>query len=179
LQTHQDISVKVDKVSGKGLSTNDYTTAEKNKLASLEPGNSIWKTTTAPTAPAAPAQPGYGFTLSTLTGPDRDVQLGDMILYSYYYYTVTEIIGSVAYAETRVSIRGSKGATGDSYNLTAQDKAEIAGMVDVTGKESTANKKTAISSQSQTGDADTNYPTVGAVRDFVNEVIGGIENGSY
>lgn len=26
---------KVDKVSGKGLSTNDYTTAEKNKLASL------------------------------------------------------------------------------------------------------------------------------------------------
>ena len=26
---------KVDKVSGKGLSTNDYTTAEKNKLATL------------------------------------------------------------------------------------------------------------------------------------------------
>ena len=26
---------KVDKVSGKGLSTNDYTTAEKNKLADL------------------------------------------------------------------------------------------------------------------------------------------------
>lgn len=26
---------KVDKVSGKGLSTNDYTTAEKNKLAGL------------------------------------------------------------------------------------------------------------------------------------------------
>ena len=30
-----DISNKVDKVSGKGLSTNDYTTAEKNKLAGL------------------------------------------------------------------------------------------------------------------------------------------------
>ena len=26
---------KVDKVTGKGLSTNDYTTAEKNKLAGL------------------------------------------------------------------------------------------------------------------------------------------------
>lgn len=48
-----------------------------------------------------------------------------------------------------------------------------------TGKEDSVNKKTVISSQSQTGDADTNYPTVGAVRDFVNEVIGGIENGSY
>ena len=35
LTAHQDISGKVDKVSGKGLSTNDYTTAEKQKLASL------------------------------------------------------------------------------------------------------------------------------------------------
>lgn len=29
------IEGKVDKVSGKGLSTNDYTTAEKNKLAGI------------------------------------------------------------------------------------------------------------------------------------------------
>ena len=36
LKTHQDISGKVDKVSGKGLSSNDYTTAEKNKLAALD-----------------------------------------------------------------------------------------------------------------------------------------------
>lgn len=31
--THSD---KVDKVTGKGLSTNDYTTTEKNKLANIE-----------------------------------------------------------------------------------------------------------------------------------------------
>lgn len=30
------LNEKVDKVSGKGLSTNDYTTSEKDKLASLE-----------------------------------------------------------------------------------------------------------------------------------------------
>ena len=35
LTTHQDISGKVDKIDGKGLSTNDYTTAEKNKLSGL------------------------------------------------------------------------------------------------------------------------------------------------
>ena len=35
LTEHQDISGKVDKVTGKGLSTEDYTTAEKNKLAGL------------------------------------------------------------------------------------------------------------------------------------------------
>mgnify|MGYP006908920357 CR=1 FL=1 len=29
---------KVDKVSGKGLSTNDYTTTEKNKLAGIASG---------------------------------------------------------------------------------------------------------------------------------------------
>ena len=29
------LTTKVDKVSGKGLSTNDYTTVEKNKLAGL------------------------------------------------------------------------------------------------------------------------------------------------
>lgn len=32
------VSAKVDKVSGKALSTNDYTTAEKNKLADIEFG---------------------------------------------------------------------------------------------------------------------------------------------
>lgn len=35
LTEHQDISGKVDKVSGKGLSTNDYTTAEKNAVATI------------------------------------------------------------------------------------------------------------------------------------------------
>lgn len=36
LTEHQDISGKVDKEQGKGLSTNDYTTEEKTKLAGLE-----------------------------------------------------------------------------------------------------------------------------------------------
>ena len=34
-----DVSDKVDKVSGKGLSTNDYTTAEKTKLEGIEAGS--------------------------------------------------------------------------------------------------------------------------------------------
>ena len=35
---HTTVDTKVDKVSGKGLSTNDYTTAEKNKLAGIATG---------------------------------------------------------------------------------------------------------------------------------------------
>lgn len=36
--TTVDLSGKMDKVAGKGLSTNDYTTAEKNKLAGIAEG---------------------------------------------------------------------------------------------------------------------------------------------
>lgn len=38
-----ELDKKVDKVSGKGLSTNDYTTAEKNKLDDIEPGAQVNK----------------------------------------------------------------------------------------------------------------------------------------
>ena len=37
IQSHQDISGKVDKITGKGLSTEDYTTEEKMKLENIEP----------------------------------------------------------------------------------------------------------------------------------------------
>lgn len=38
---HPSDSTKVDKVSGKGLSTNDYTTAEKNKLSGIASGAQV------------------------------------------------------------------------------------------------------------------------------------------
>lgn len=41
---------KVDKVSGKGLSTNDYTTAEKNKLAAFDSADKYAKKTDVDTA---------------------------------------------------------------------------------------------------------------------------------
>lgn len=59
------LSNKVDKVSGKGLSTNDYTTAEKDKLAGIEAGanNYSHPAYTARTGvPTADAKPGFGGT---------------------------------------------------------------------------------------------------------------------
>lgn len=38
---HPSDTTKVDKVSGKGLSTNDYTTTDKNKLAGIEAGAQV------------------------------------------------------------------------------------------------------------------------------------------
>lgn len=62
------------------------------------------------------------------------------------------------------------------YELTGDDVERIAAEVDVAGKEDASNKKTIINNQSQTGDSDTNYPTVGAVRDFVNLVKDDLES---
>ena len=41
LDSKYDASGKVDKVDGKGLSTNDYTTAEKNKLSGIAAGAEV------------------------------------------------------------------------------------------------------------------------------------------
>lgn len=82
--TIPDVSGKVDKVSGKGLSTNDYTTAEKNKLAGIASGAEVnvqsdWSVTDStsdafiknkPTIPSAVAEStvsGWGFTKNTGT----------------------------------------------------------------------------------------------------------------
>ncbi len=65
---------------------------------------------------------------------------------------------------------------GDRYVLTEKDKQEIADMVDISEKEDSVNKKTEISNQSQTGDSDTNYPTIGAVRNYVNYVKADLED---
>lgn len=54
------------------------------------------------------------------------------------------------------------------YELTEDDVERIAAEVDVSGKEDAANKKSLITNQSQEGDAYSHYPTIGAVRDFVN-----------
>ena len=43
--TQEALDGKVDKVDGKALSTNDYTTAEKNKLAGIETGAQVNKVT--------------------------------------------------------------------------------------------------------------------------------------
>ena len=37
----QEMSGKVDRITGKGLSTNDYTTAEQTKLAGIETGAEV------------------------------------------------------------------------------------------------------------------------------------------
>ena len=83
-KTREALGDKVDKVSGKGLSTNDYTTTEKNKLAGIAAGAEVnvqsdWNVTDSssdayiknkPTIPSAVTEStvsGWGFTKNTGT----------------------------------------------------------------------------------------------------------------
>lgn len=70
-------------------------------------GAQIWTTTT------APASPNYTFTISKLSGdPDVTIKVGDVILYSYYRYTVTSVGETTVLSGTRQNLRGGTGAQG-------------------------------------------------------------------
>ena len=70
-------------------------------------GSQIWTTTT------APATPNYTFTISNLSGDaNATIKAGDIILYSYYRYTVSSVASTTVLAGDRVSIRGATGETG-------------------------------------------------------------------
>ena len=70
-------------------------------------GPQIWTSTVAPTTP------NYTFNIGDLTGDtSRSIKIGDIILYSYYRYTVSEIGSTTVLTSNRTSIRGAKGATG-------------------------------------------------------------------
>lgn len=53
------LDTKVDKVSGKGLSTNDFTTAEKNKLANISSGANNYSLPLATSSVRGGAKVGY------------------------------------------------------------------------------------------------------------------------
>jgi hypothetical protein len=68
-------------------------------------GNCIWTTATAPTSP------NYTFTIANLSGPTGYTpKVGDIIIYSYYRYTITNVDTTTVKAGSRASIRGSAGA---------------------------------------------------------------------
>ena len=72
-------------------------------------GGSIWTASAAPTVSGTAAV----FPLTGLSGATTMPRVGDIILYSYYRYTITSITEDSAVCDnTQVSIRGAVGATG-------------------------------------------------------------------
>ena len=69
-------------------------------------GSEIWTTSVAPTTP------NYTFSKSNLLGPPGEPIVGDIILYSYYRYTIDTVGTTTVKAGNMQSLRGAKGDTG-------------------------------------------------------------------
>jgi len=78
-------------------------------ISYLDDGTGVWTTTTAPTTP------NYTFNISNLTGMSREPMVGDIIVYSYYRYTISSVGSTTVLAGTRTSIRGATGAAGTKW----------------------------------------------------------------
>lgn len=91
-------------------------------ITEVQEGSQIWTTT------VAPSSPNYTFTISNLTGDsDTSIKVGDIIMYSYYRYTVLSISDDETTVLTgnRVSIRGATGAASVTYTLIVSNLAII------------------------------------------------------
>ena len=85
-------------------------------------GTGVWTTT------VAPKTPNYTFTISNLVGMNRNPKVGDVIVYSYYRYTITSVSETTVLAGTRVSIRGSSGAA--AYTVVLSNEAHTFAATD-------------------------------------------------
>ena len=82
----------------------------------------IWWTST-----AAPTTPNYTFTIANLTGPTGATpKVGDLVLYSYYRYTITSVGSTTVLTGTRQSFRGATGAAGPAGPSEAKTYAATA-----------------------------------------------------
>lgn len=91
-------------------------------ITDVQEGSQIW------TSSVAPSSPNYTFTISNLTGDsETSIKVGDIIMYSYYRYTVLSISndGTTVLTGNRVSIRGATGASSVTYSLIVSNLAII------------------------------------------------------
>lgn len=87
-------------------------------------GATIW------TATANPTTPNYTFNISDLTGQSgRTPQVGDLVVRSYYRYTITSVSSTTVLTGTRTSIRGAAGADGQMLYATCSTAASTAAKV--------------------------------------------------
>lgn len=87
-------------------------------------GATIW------TATANPTTPNYTFNISDLTGQTgRTPQVGDIVVRSYYRYTITSVGSTTVLTGTRTSIRGAAGADGQMLYATCSTADDVAAKV--------------------------------------------------
>ena len=185
---YTELAKKVDKVTGKGLSTNDYTTDEKNKLAGIAAGAEVnvqsdWNATEGdafiknkPTIPAAVTEStvsGWGFTKNagTITGIKMNgaskgtsgvVDLGTVITshqdISGKVNTTTTVNGHAL--SSNVTVTKSDVGLGNVGNFKAVSTEASQGLTDTEKSNARANIGAGTSSFSGSYNDLTNKPTI-------------------
>lgn len=123
---------KVDKVAGKGLSTNDYTTVEKNKLAALE--GSHWRGT----------YTSYSNLVAAISNPvagdyaDASDGLGGVVRYVYdVSLTAWTEQGGPAPTMTSTQIKDAYEDNPNTNAFTDAEKAKLSGIATAATKNAT------------------------------------------
>jgi hypothetical protein len=166
---------KVDKVTGKELSTNDYTTAEKTKLAGITGTNtgdqdlSGLATTAALVLKANTADVNTGLALKA-----NAIEVATSLANK-----VDKVTGKVLSANDYTTAEKTKLAGITGTNTGDQDLSGLATTVALALKENITNKSTAID-LGGTSPSDELYPSQKAVKAYVtsNNASGGIADGS-
>lgn len=118
--TYTELAKKVDKVTGKGLSTNDYTTDEKNKLSGIASGAT--KVTTDTVA-------GWGYTKNTGTVTSVAVKMNGSVKGTVTTNGTIDL-GTVITSHQDISGKADKATTLSGYGITnAYTKTEIDNMI--------------------------------------------------
>lgn len=105
------LDTKVDKISGKGLSTNDFTTAEKNKLANISSGANNYSLPLATSSVRGGAKIGYS---TNSSNRNYAVQLSNEQMYVNVPWTDTNTTYGLATSTTDGIMRASDKAKLDS-----------------------------------------------------------------
>lgn len=152
------IGTKVDKVAGKGLSTNDYTTSEKNKLAGIASGAEVnvqadWNTTDAnsdafiknkPTIPAV----GNG----TVTIKQAGTQKGTFTMNQSGSITIELTDNNTTYGDATTSVHGL---------MSPEDKTKLNGIASGAQVNSITGVKGSAESSYRTGNVNLTPANVG------------------
>lgn len=158
-----ELSNKVDKVSGKGLSTNDYTTAEKNKLAGIAAGANNYthpSYTTRTGVPTADAVPGFGGTFQ-VSQP------------------VSDAYGHITAVNARTITIPNSAATASAAGLmAAADKSKLDGIAAGAQVNTITGVKGNAESSYRTGDVNLTPANIGAAASSHIHAAGDITSGT-
>lgn len=167
--TKTDLDNKVDKVSGKGLSTNDYTTAEKTKLSGVANGaqvNTIESikvngTALTPSSKAVNIDLSEYATNSSLSGYAKKSDISGVYIYKGSVKTYSALptsgqkAGDVYNVEGADSSYGIKAGDNVAWNGTAWDV--LSGTVDLSGYATTASLSNKVDKVSGKGLSTNDY----------------------